>query len=207
MSPGCLRAGMDPRTRGARLTTTLATSSVRLRRDARVTGHVAPGALRRGLRGTPRRGSAARAPQPGPDRGRRPRGRRARLLRAGEDRDAEARRHGARGAALHALLRGGAGVRAGALLAPDRAARRARLRARQPGAPGRGPGPAPEGHAHPAEAPAARRLRDRDDRQVGPRRTEVEWRAERAGLRPVVRLLLPAPGADLLSRSPVARRQ
>src|SRR5262245_7839977 len=173
----------------------------------RVSAHVALLAPR-GLPGrVPGRRGAAATPQPGADRGRRPRLRRARVLRPAEDRDAAPRRDGEGGAALHALLRGGAGLRAGALLDDDRAARRARLRARQRRVPRGGAARAPGRHGDAAAPAPAGRLRDGHGRQVGPRRPADERRAERAGLRPLVRLLLPAPGADVLPGSPVARRE
>ena len=183
---------------------------------------VRPGLRRpRGARG-PRARARARAPDAGgldlPARGahppaqyrlppgRRPRLGRARLLRPAPDPHPQRGPHGGRGHALHAALLGLGRLRPRALRADDRAAHRPRLHPRQRRGAARGPAPDPGGDGDHRRALEGRGLRHGHLRQVGARRTRHRGRAEPPGLRRVVRVPVPAAGAQLLPAHPVARR-
>jgi arylsulfatase len=95
--------------------------------------------------------------------------------------------------ALHAALRGQRRLRALARGAADGTASRTRRDPRQPRASaGRAVAAAGSG-ADDRRGPEAARLRDRRDGQVGPRAAGVGGRPAEAGLRPLLRLQLPAP--------------
>ena len=137
---------------------------------------------------------------------RRPRLGRARQLRPAEDPHALARPARRGGSALHAALRRQRGLRALAERPPDRAASRAHADPGQPRGPARGAGPAPRRRRHPRRALQEGGLRDRGDGEVGARPARLRGRPAQAGLRPLLRLQLPAPGPQLLPDLPLRRR-
>ena len=140
--------------------------------------------------------------------GRRPRLVRAGLLRAEEDQDAEHRPAGGRGHAVHAPLLRLAGLRAVAVRADDGQAPRPRVHPQQQGGPARGPAADPRRRGdHRRGAQAAR---------ATPRGAFGKWGLgpvgstgdpTQAGLRPLLRLQLPATRPQLLPVVPVRQRQ
>jgi hypothetical protein len=153
------------------------------------------------------RGSAERHPDPG----RRPGLGGDRSLRAGEDPHSEPGSTGERGHAIHAVLFREPGMRSGALRAADRLAYRTRLRSWQQGDGGLGArragGTAPHagGDRDPGRGPAREGPRHLRRGQVGPGWPGFERAPPAPGLRPLLRLALPARRPQSLSDPSVAK--
>ena len=177
-------------------------SSYTTRRDESVAERRRPG----GPPGRARVGRRARAPtQRRLHPGRRPRLRGHRRVRPGPDPNAPPGPDGARGDAVHAVLRRQSRVRAFAQRADDRPAHRAHVHPREQGA-SRGTGAAAGPHHDRGRRAPEAGLRHRHLRQVGAGRTGHGGRARAPRLPGVLRLLRSAARALLLSGVPASQR-